>query len=285
MSDDELLESPIIIVGAPRSGTTLLGQTLARHGQLAYANEPRLVWRFGNDGRSDALRPEHATPEVRAHIRGAFAGLVRSEGRRRLLEKTPANALRLDFVDAVLPGCRFVHMLRHGVDSVLGIQAYWSSSTGRARPVDLRRRLREIRPRQLPYYAREAARRLLPGLPGLGRNVWGPRLPGIESLLSELDALEISCLQWRACVEAACQAGRRLPADRYLELRLEDVSEASVRRVLEFCGLEDDPAVWEEFHRRFEPGLSGGRSAAADPEEVARIRRWIEPTMRWLGQE
>ncbi len=284
-TDDQLLEKAIIIVGAPRSGTTLMAEILGAHSSLAYADEPRLIWRQGNDTRSDALRREDARPEVRARIRARLAELVRTAGRSRLLEKSPQNSLRLDFVDAVLPGCRFVHIVRNGYDSVLGIRSYWQKSATGVPAASLFRRLAEIRPRQLPHYARELVRRVAPGLPGVGPPVWGPRLPGIDQLVREFDLLDVCCLQWRSCVEAACQAGRLLPPDRYLELRLEDVSEALVTETLQFCGLDDEPGVWEEFRKVFKPGLTAARSANADPRTLERIRRWIEPTNRWLGYE
>ena len=69
--------------------------------------------------------------------------------------------------------------------------------------VGLRQRLKEVQLRRLPHYAREAARRFAPKAltPMVGPNVWGPRLPGIEGLLKDLELLEVCALQWRTCVE------------------------------------------------------------------------------------
>jgi hypothetical protein len=284
-SIDPLLQRPIIIVGAPRSGTTLLGNILRRHPALAYLVEPRLTWRYGNDRRSDALRPEHASDKVRQHIRAAFAEAVEQADRQRLLEKTPSNSLRMGFVDCVLPGCQFVHIMRDGVESVLSIHRYWQQHAQGIKPEKVVARLGEIDWRRAPYYAREVVRRTLPrGLARFaGQPVWGPRLPGIDALLSELDLLEVCCLQWRACVEAACQYGRQLSPERYFECRLEQMSPALVRSILEFTGLDDSREVWTAFETEFDPALPAGRSRAADQGDIERIRRWIEPTMEWLG--
>ena len=84
---------------------------------------------------------------------------------------------------------------------------------------------------------------------------------------------------------AACQVGRRLPADRYLEMHLEDVSAPLLEKALDFCELEREATLWAELEERFQPRLSGARSANADPETLERIRRWIEPTNRWLGYD
>ena len=290
LSDDQLLENPVVIVGAPRSGTTIMGRFLEPHPMLHSALEPRLVWRYGNDGKSDMLRPEDARPDVVRYIRRTFAKQVRDAGKTRLLEKTPSNALRLGFVDRVFSDCKYVHIMRNGLDSVLSIRSFWIKSAHGIKGVEpgrLGQRLREVGVRRLPMYAAEALRRFMPG-PGkklIGRNVWGPRIPGIRGLMKELDLLEVCCLQWRMCVESACLYGRALPSDRYLEIRLEDLSPKLLADVLAFAKLDDDPAVWEKFNREFDPSLAGARKSTATPQEIETILRWIEPTMAWLGYE
>ena len=78
------LDRPIVILGAPRSGTTFLARLLESHPDTARVREARLAWRYGNDGRSDELRPEHALPDVIAHIRAHFAALATELGGGRL---------------------------------------------------------------------------------------------------------------------------------------------------------------------------------------------------------
>lgn len=284
-SDDILLRDPIIIIGAPRSGTTLLGEVLQHHPDLAYVEEPRLTWRIGNDTKSDMLRPRDARPEVCRQIRSAFADLMHAKHRMRLLEKTPSNSLRMGFVDTIFPDCRFVHILRNGIDSVLSIRWYWLDQSNGINPVKLSQRLKEINWKQIPHYAKEFLQRVMPEAtaPVLGRKVWGPRIPAIDSLLLDLDLLEVCCLQWRMCVEAACHYGRRLPAHRYMEVRLEDMSPGTMRALFDFCGLRDDPTVIAKFNKQFDPALAGARRARAEGSDVDQILQWIEPTMRWLG--
>ena len=276
---------PIFIIGSPRSGTTLLGKLLAAHPDLAYAEEPRLVWRQGNDGRSDYLRPEHARPGVVRGIHDTFDRLVERGGKTRLLEKTPSNALRLDFMRTVYPDGVFVHVLRNAYDAVLSIRTYSQQHrTGVPKAAALKR-LKEIRPGQIPHYAREAAARVLPQkLNVFGRRpAWGPRLPGMDRLTDELDPLALASLQWRGCVEAACQAGRAFPAGQYLEVRLEDLSADLLQRVTDFCGLSDSEEVAAAFRKHFRPADPTGRRSAADPTDLETIRRWTEPTLAWLG--
>lgn len=281
------LDRPIIVVGSPRSGTTLLGDLLEAHPALAYMQEPRLLWRYGNDGKSDALRPDDARPEVCQHIRGKLARFVADSGRPRLLEKTPSNSLRLGFIDRVLPECRIVHIMRHGVQSVLSIRRFWEQYAGVRVKGRIGRRFKELDWRRAPYYAREALHVLLPRRLSriAGRPVWGPRIPGIDGLVRDLDLLDVCCLQWRMCVEAACAYGRTLPDERYMECRLENMSPELLREVLEFAELDDAPELWERFEQRFDPTQPAGRLTGADPADIDRILAWTEPTLRWLGYE
>lgn len=285
-SDDTLLRRPILVLGSPRSGTTMLAQILRHHAAIGYVGEPRLTWRYGNDTRSDMLRPEDARSDVTRHIRRTFAQQVRAQGKTRLLEKSPDNSLRMGFVEQVLPDAVFVHTVRNGVDAVLSIRSYWQKSGGSLSGINWRKRLREVRPSQAPYYAKEILRRAVAKVrPTRSTWVWGPNLPGIHEMRRELDLLDICCLQWRTCVEAACHYGRQLPSNRYMEMRLENFDADQLRTVMRFCGLEDDAQVWAEFDRKFRPSdaRSGARSNKATQEEIRRIMSWIEPTMHWLG--
>ena len=285
MTDEPLLRRPIVILGAPRSGTTLLSQVFQAHPDLYLATEPRILWKFGNDGKSDALRPADARPEVVTHIRRELARRVRDAGRSRLVEKTPSNSLRVGFVDRVLPDAVFIHVMRAGAESVLSIRSFWDRHATGLPSNFLWMRLKEMRLRQAPHYAREFLRRALGKLtPGaVGPAVWGPRPPGIDQMRRDLDLLEVCAWQWRMCVEHACREGRRLPQDRYTECRLEDVGEEMFERLARFCGLPPSPEMTGKFREVFDASQPTRRTRAADDEELAYVRSLIEPTEQWLG--
>lgn len=283
--DDKLLERPIFVIGAPRSGTTWIGQVLARHPMLAYLEEPRLTWKIGNDRKSDMLSATDARPEVKAAIRRSFAEQIRAEGKSRLVEKTPSNALRPAFVDAVFPDCLFIHVMRHPYDSVLSIRKFWTKHTHGVPMNRIWMRLNEINLRRVPHYAGEVARRMAPRRKGSGRpaGVWGPRLPGLDELVRDLDLIEVCCLQWRMCVEATCMFGRSLPSDRYMEFRLETMTSETIDQIFSFTGLDPDAGVKEFFAGRFDQSMTSARQQSADEAELRQIDRWVAPTLKWLG--
>jgi hypothetical protein len=290
-SDDELLAKPIIVLGTGRSGMNFLGDTIAQHGSLAVATEPRLIWKHGNDSKSDALRPEDARPEVIAHIRSRFATLVRQQGKNRLIDVTPGNSLRLEFVNRVFPDCQFVHFIRDGVDNVVSMRRFYSVYARTIRPERhkvrdsfVMRRTREIRLRQLPTAAMEVIRHLAPDflLPLIGPPVLGVRLPGMVAMRREMEMLDVCFQQWRASVEMAAMYGRRLPADRYMECRIEGFSLDDIEEIFAFCNLKTSPEVFEFFKSRFESKRIGVALSDADPDELKYLRDRAEPTMQWL---
>ena len=288
MDADQFLAKPVIVVGSARSGTTILGELLEVHSKLFGIVEPRFTWRYGNDRKSDMLRAQDATPPVIEYIRTKFAQQVEQSGRERLLEKTPSNSLRLGFVDAVLPDCKFVHIIRNGVDSALSIRSYWNQAAHGVKgsnPGNIKKRIKEIELSRIPIYTKEVVRRFAPeSLRGLvGSNVWGPRIPGIRELLGELDLLEVCALQWRTCVEAACHFGRSLPTDRYMEVKLEELNLDRFREILSFAELEEEDTVISNFQEKIDPNLSTGRKSKATPAELDLLNKWITPTMHWLG--
>ncbi len=292
--DDRLLQRPVLILGAPRSGTTFLGRVLGRHTAVSYVVEPRTIWKYGNERRSDMLGADDARPEVVRYVRQQMARVVREGKGERLLEKTPANALRMGFIDRIFPDCRFIHIRRSGPDAILSIHHNWRKHvTGEGDAKERREwwrtrlkvRLGQLDWRRAPFYAGEFVRWAAPDrLASLaGFKSWGPHLPGLDAMIREMDLLEVCALQWRTCVEAACHYGRQLPPERYIECRLEDLGEDLIRKLLRFADLdEDDEAVWSTFHERFRPHLAGARSARAPEDELAMIERWIEPTTTWL---
>jgi len=290
MTDPEgsRLGPPIVVIGAPRSGTTILSRVLEAHPSLALIGEPRLTWRYGNESKSDMLSVEDARSDVVAYIRNQFARETLSQGKRRFVEKSPQNSLRVDFVNEVFPDSRIIHIIRDGRDSTLSIFDHWIRFSGGLPRRWLERRLREVQWRRAPFYAKELLRRALPRsmAPVVGPRIWGPRIPGLEQLVRELKLIEVCALQWRTCVEAGCHRGRALPPQRYMECRLEEFSPELIRKVLDFCELEDDEAVWKKYEERYDPARLGERrSARATPEQIETIMTWIEPTLRWLGYD
>jgi tetratricopeptide (TPR) repeat protein len=113
--------SPILIIGMPRSGTTLVEQILSSHpdvragGELNFWNERGAAWH----------RTAPADTEA-AFLRGAAADylrVLRGIGRppARVTDKMPFNFLWAGLVHLALPRAVFVHCRRSAIDTALSI--------------------------------------------------------------------------------------------------------------------------------------------------------------------
>ena len=122
-------QDPVFIIGCGRSGTTLLGSLLDMHPGVRYLHEPYDLW-AAIEPATDILqlysRGEHHclldADAVTATARRRFARLMSTPRGFTLVEKSPTNALRIGYLDAMAPDARFVHIVRDGVEVSYSIE-------------------------------------------------------------------------------------------------------------------------------------------------------------------
>ena len=73
--------------------------------------------------------------------------------------------------------------------------------------------------------------------------------------------------------------------DRYHELKLESLDLAAFQQVLDFVELSLEPEVLENFNNIFDPARATARRTSAEQSDLALLKKWIEPTMLWLGYD
>jgi hypothetical protein len=288
----------VFVVGSPRSGTTILAEAMGRHPELAFFYEPYFLWDFhcGN-GVDDRRTGADATPAARAFLRREMALFRARSGRRFVVEKTPENSFKIDFIRAVFPRGRFVHIVRNGYDCVLSIRREWER---RQRIVEQRdvggligvaRRMLERQPfwrnraQALWFEAKNAAwrepRAALNKSKWKGQVGWGPRFPGWEGELAARPRLVFHALQWGRSVEAVLDDLARVPEEQQLTLRYERLCadpEAELGRVFAFVGVAAAPDLAAAV--RTDDRRSG--RAAFSPAELALIDPIIEPVLARL---
>ena len=118
-SDSEL---PMLIIGMPRSGTSLAEQILASHPAVFGGGELRF-WE-GAFGVFEAERSRGARPsEVIAQIASDYLERLRalSTEASRVIDKMPANFLYAGLFHAAFPRARIIHMQRHPLDTCVSI--------------------------------------------------------------------------------------------------------------------------------------------------------------------
>lgn len=239
MSDRRIRE-PILIVGSPRSGTTMLGNLLSHHPDIAYWEEPRPIWSQGHAWRDDdRLVESDLTPGIADKIDRRFARFLEASGRSRFAEKTPSNTLRLPFIHALYPDARIVHLVRDGRAVVASMLRMLEKPPDRGRLIA---RLRETPWRDLPALAPLLFRDLI--YPRVSCQTqkpwWGPRPPGWRDWL-DLPAPVLLARQWSTLVSTArIDLQDHFPAGQWIEVRYEDFlddPQTEFERVGETIGL------------------------------------------------
>jgi Sulfotransferase family len=229
----------VFIVGAPRSGTTLLRRIVDAHPDIAITRETHWITKLleGDDAFSpDAPVTTELLRRLRAHpkftrmdvddpeldrmVRAApvsYSELVtrifdrygEAHGKRLVGDKVPDYVRHLALLHRLWPAARFVHLIRDGRD------------------VSLSMLTRE-------RFARRFA-------------TW------------QEDPIATAALSWEQLVRLGREAGAELPPDRYYELRYESLVAAPAkecRKLCEFLGVAYDERMprFHEGRTREEPG-------------------------------
>jgi tetratricopeptide (TPR) repeat protein len=111
-------ELPILIIGLPRSGTTLVEQILSSHPAVAAGGELT----YWHDLRRGALS-ENEPADTARRIATDYLALLRgiSADALRVTDKLPFNYDYLGLIRQVLPRAFIVHCRRHPIDTCLSI--------------------------------------------------------------------------------------------------------------------------------------------------------------------
>lgn len=190
------LHRPIFVVGAPRSGTSYLGDAVGRLSGVSYHFEP-IATKYA--AQQYATRDWDAG-RTAAYLRLAYRLLLtsRMEWSKRLCDKTPQACFLIDLLAEQFPDAQFVHIIRDGRDAATSY-------------------------REKPWLRADSAasRRFEPG---------GARWGGYPRFWTEIDRraefrettdLHRCIWAWRRFTEEALRQTQRLPGDRHLELRYE----------------------------------------------------------------
>jgi len=272
-----VLERPIVILSAPRAGSTLLFETLAQAagvytigGESHQLIESIAALRPGRGVvNSNRLTRRDATTAIVAELRARFTGRIHDRDGQppasgasvRLLEKTPKNALRVPFLLEVFPDAQFIFLQRDPRANLSSMMQAWRAKGW------------------ITY-------RQLPGWPG----PWSLLLPPGYERLQGRPLEEVVAFQWRVANETILDDLADLPRERWTTVRYEAFvadPRAEIAKLLEFAGLPMDARL-EDYLARPLP-LSKFTQTRPDPDkwkqnaaEIERVMPQLEATAQRL---
>lgn len=122
---------PVMILGMPRSGTTLVEQIVSNHAAVMGGGElpdlfhvEHILQRRHGYPAAEALTAEALAPwtaRYLEHLRRIAARAEDPAAVARVTDKLPSNAFRLGLIARMLPGTRVLHCRRDPVDTGLSI--------------------------------------------------------------------------------------------------------------------------------------------------------------------
>ncbi len=259
-----VIERPIIVLSAPRAGSTLLFETLAQAaGVYSIGGEShQLIESIAalRPGRgvvaSNRLTRKDATTEIVAELRRRFAGRLHDRNGQpppagatvRLLEKTPKNALRVPFLLEVFPDAQFIFLHREPRANLGSMMEAWRGKGW------------------VTY-------RQLPGWPG----PWSLLLPPGFERLRDRPLEEIVAFQWQAANETILDDLAGIPRERWTSVRYDDLvlnPRSEMERLLQFAGLAMDDRFAEYLAKPLP--LSRHTKTAPNPDKWRRDATEIE---------
>ena len=122
-------DSPILIVGLPRSGSTLIEQILASHslvdGTFELSNLPRVVKRIRRFSKKRASYPKNLLELSGEHWSRIGGDYIESTRKFRadapyFIDKNPNNFIFIGLLRVALPGAKIINAIRHPLDSCFG---------------------------------------------------------------------------------------------------------------------------------------------------------------------
>ena len=294
--------STAFIIGSPRSGTTVLGNILDCHSQIAEWYEPYYMWSFFiGSHEDDVWETSFITTRARKKIIKEYQRYKKKTGKDLIVEKTPGHAFHIQPIRSVFPDAKWIHLLRDGRDATLSINKEWNKRAEMVNQQSYRQLVDTALAmlRRQPYlkyrlmallYEILAIRSVDPKMylnksKWKGKPYWGPRFKGWEAFIAEHTHLEFNAMQWVKSVEAVQADWGTIPESRRLEIRYEtllDNPEKTLTTVLEFLGYAPSRAFFERIPR-LKPVNSCKWKEEFTTSEIERIQPILTPMLGKTG--
>lgn len=279
---------PVVIIGAPRSGTNMLRDVLTALPDVGTwpCDEINYIWRHGNVAfPTDELGAQQAKPAIKQYIRRQFLAIAKQQQVKWVVEKTCASCLRIPFIDAILPDAYYIYIYRDGIDAAGSAQLRWSAK------LDLPYLLKKVRYvpfLDLPYYGLRYLWARLYRLFSKEKRLafWGPSFTGLDQQLKQHSLNEICALQWQACVQQSEAAFLAINPARIHRIKYEDFVSApqqELKKLTDFLKITVDDNVLGNLVADVSSGSIGKGRQALGAKEVKNLELLVADMLKKYG--
>ena len=240
----QLFDRPVIILAAPRSGSSFLFELLSKsqdfytiggESHAVIEGIPQFNLASSNHDNNE-LTAQDVDLESKYQLLDGFARLLKDSKNQalaqtdnpdlslRFLEKTPKNSLRISMLNECFPDALFIYLYRDPRENISSIIDAWHSG------------------RFITY----------PRLPGRDKP-WSLLLPKNWQSQSQSSVSETACFQWQAANQAILEGLQSIEKNRWMALsyaQLMSDTPASLQQICDFCQITGQGMDLEQDKQR-----------------------------------
>ena len=270
------------VFGCGRSGTTILGRVLSGHPEILYYFEPYHLW-TAIDVRTDMINMYHRGDDVRwimdgdlvdDVIRARFDALLmrpaQAKAVKMVVEKTPINAMRIGYLDAIAPNAKYVSIVRDCVDVARSVEKL-AKGSGYSMA---------HRPRHNQWWGDDDAKWKALMRDGRRADYFADELPRITTHATRgayewlVSMIEID--QWRQ------KLGDRLHELRYEQLLIDP--QGTLTALASFLGRAPDQTWLEQAAAQIQSGRRPTQGKVETPPQIATAINQFQQQYRFPGR-
>lgn len=193
----------------------------------------------------------------------------------RIIDKTPPNCFRIEYLAALYPEAKFIYITRNGLDNTSSLMNAWRSK------------------KKFQFkYRKYLQERIAPlNIKGYEGDVWKFAMPeGWEKYINKTLA-EVCAFQWFKTHEAALNSLEKLRAEQFTTIKFEDLMQnpkEEIKNLCDFLEIKLSPKMNEIIKEMplvntFSPASE--KKSQKNQEELESIKDYIEPMQKKLEYE
>jgi hypothetical protein len=188
----------------------------------------------------------------------------------RIIDKTPPNCFRVEYLAKLYPDAKFIYITRNGLDNTSSLMNAWRSK------------------QKFQFRYRKYLEECL-NIDGYQSDVWKFAMPPGWEAYRDKPLVEVCAFQWLKTHEYALNSLSKLPSERVIRFKFEDLMAEPHHSIEKLCSFLDIEFTWNmqkivnemPLVNTFTP--ANKRKSRKNQADLETIRDYIEPMQQLLG--